>query len=104
MLGVRAAGDAVNVPVNVTDVQLSGCVRLIFKPLLTYFPLFGAIEISLASKPQVSFWLAAHTASKTQVSRESLLAYHITLSSALCGLRHRRETALSAWRWGTQLK
>ena len=40
-------------PVNVTDVQVSGCVRLIFKPLLTYFPLFGAIEISLASKPQV---------------------------------------------------
>jgi Ca2+-dependent lipid-binding protein len=86
VLGVRAAGDAVNVPVNVTDVQLSGCVRLIFKPLLTYFPLFGAIEISLASKPQVSFGMfplrvrrAAHTASKTQVSSLSWPTYPITL-------------------------
>jgi Ca2+-dependent lipid-binding protein len=43
------------VQVAVTEFQVSGCVRLIFKPLLPYFPLFGAIEISLASKPEVDF-------------------------------------------------
>ena len=84
MLGVRAAGDAVNVPVNVTDVQLSGCVRLVFKPLLTYFPLFGAIEISLASKPQVSFDQRVRREllerlPKTQVSSLSWHTYRITL-------------------------
>ena len=34
---------------------MTGTVRLIFKPLLPVFPLFGAIEISLASKPEVDF-------------------------------------------------
>eukprot|EP00854_Cymbomonas_tetramitiformis_P020251 gene20251-24251_t len=33
----------------------TACVRLIFSPLLPYFPCFGAISVSLASRPNLDF-------------------------------------------------
>ncbi|KAK3271178.1 hypothetical protein CYMTET_20453 [Cymbomonas tetramitiformis] len=55
VLGVRTAGDSVRVPVAVTELQGTACVRLIFSPLLPYFPCFGAISVSLASRPNLDF-------------------------------------------------
>ena len=55
VLGVRAAQDAVRVPVSLTEVQVSGTVRLTFGPLLPKFPCFGAISVSLMGKPTLAF-------------------------------------------------
>ena len=55
VLGVRAAQDAVRVPVSLTEVQVSGTVRLTFGPLLPKFPCFGAISVTLMGKPTLAF-------------------------------------------------
>jgi hypothetical protein len=55
VLGVRAAQDAVRVPVSLTELQASGTVRLTFGPLLPKFPCFGAISIALMGPPTLAF-------------------------------------------------
>ena len=50
VLGVRAAQDALNVPVSLTEFECTFTLRLIFAPLLGVFPCFGgARQIVLAT-------------------------------------------------------
>jgi len=55
VLSVKAAQDAVRVPVSLTELQVSGTVRLTFGPLLPKFPCFGAISVALMGKPTLAF-------------------------------------------------
>jgi|AntAceMinimDraft_1070359.scaffolds.fasta_scaffold30009_1 hypothetical protein len=55
VLGVRAAADALSVPVSLTEFECSFTLRLIFAPLLGVFPCFGALTIALMDEPQLDF-------------------------------------------------
>ena len=55
MLGVRAAQDALSVPVSLTEFECTFTLRLIFAPLLGVFPCFGALTIALMDEPQLDF-------------------------------------------------
>eukprot|EP00245_Coleochaete_scutata_P011543 TRINITY_DN4303_c0_g1_i1.p1 TRINITY_DN4303_c0_g1~~TRINITY_DN4303_c0_g1_i1.p1 ORF type:complete len:576 (-),score=137.84 TRINITY_DN4303_c0_g1_i1:55-1782(-) len=46
-----------SLPVQVKDVQLFGVFRVIFKPLIDEFPCFGALTVSLVTKPKIDFRL-----------------------------------------------
>jgi len=55
VLGVRAAQDALSVPVSLTEFECTFTLRLIFAPLLGVFPCFGALTIALMDEPQLDF-------------------------------------------------
>jgi len=57
VLSVRLAQGTVALPVQLSQVLFQGTVRLIFKPLVPYWPCFGAISVAFVGKPQVDFSL-----------------------------------------------
>ena len=55
VLKIRAAQDALAVPVSLTEFECSFTLRLIFAPLIGVFPCFGALTISLTEDPEFTF-------------------------------------------------
>ena len=55
VLKIRAAQDALAVPVSLTEFECTFTLRLIFAPLIGIFPCFGALTISLTENPDVNF-------------------------------------------------
>ncbi len=55
VLKIRAAQDALAVPVSLTEFSGAFTLRLIFAPLIGVFPCFGALTIALTEDPEVNF-------------------------------------------------
>ena len=77
VLGVRAAQDALSVPVSLTEFQCAFTLRLIFAPLIGVFPCFGALTIALVDEPRLDFDLRVVGGDVTLVPglKESLRTY-----------------------------
>ena len=77
VLGVRAAQDALSVPVSLTEFECAFTLRLIFAPLMGVFPCFGALTIALVDEPRLDFDLRVVGGDVTLVPglKESLRTY-----------------------------
>ena len=77
VLGIRAAQDALSVPVSLTEFQCAFTLRLIFAPLMGVFPCFGALTIALVDEPRLDFDLRVVGGDVTLVPglKESLRTY-----------------------------
>ena len=59
VLAVRLAQGTVSLPVQLSQVLFQGTVRLIFKPLVPYWPCFGAISVAFVGKKRsLVVWLS----------------------------------------------
>ena len=77
VLGVRAAQDALSVPVSLTEFECAFTLRLIFAPLMGVFPCFGALTVALVDEPRLDFDLRVVGGDVTLVPglKESLRTY-----------------------------
>ena len=77
VLRVRAAQDALSVPVSLTEFECAFTLRLIFAPLIGVFPCFGALTVALVDEPRLDFDLRVVGGDVTLVPglKESLRTY-----------------------------
>jgi len=57
VLAVKLTQGAPPFPVQLSEILFSGTVRIIFRPLMPYWPCFAGVSVSFVGRPQVDFSL-----------------------------------------------